>query len=141
MVEVTESMLMLDPDRARFVLDQLQRLGVRISIDDFGTGYSSLAYLSRLPVDELKIDQSFVAGMLSTERDRHIVGATIDLGHRLGLNVVAEGVEDASTESLLKALGCDSAQGYHVSRPLPADALTLWLNHRINSGEPGSALK
>jgi EAL domain-containing protein (putative c-di-GMP-specific phosphodiesterase class I) len=128
-LEVTESMLMVDPDRARFVLDQLRSIGLRISIDDFGTGYSSLAYLSRLSVDELKIDQSFVAGMTKYDHDRHIVAATIELGHRLGLSVAAEGVEDGQTEDLLRALRCDSAQGYYVARPLPADELAEWLSH------------
>jgi diguanylate cyclase (GGDEF)-like protein len=126
-LEVTESMLMVDPDRARFVLDQLRGIGARISIDDFGTGYSSLAYLSRLAVDELKIDRSFVAGLTKYEHDRHIVAATIELGHRLGLSVAAEGVEDQPTEDLLRGLRCDSAQGYYVAYPLPPDELTQWL--------------
>jgi diguanylate cyclase (GGDEF)-like protein len=138
--EVTESMLMLDPDRARFVLDQLRALGVKISIDDFGTGYSSLSYLSRLPLDELKIDLSFVAGMSRSEHDRFIVAATIDLGHRLGLSVTAEGVEDQETQDLLVSMHCDSIQGYHVARPLPADELVRWLSvHQSQQSIPDPA--
>jgi EAL domain-containing protein (putative c-di-GMP-specific phosphodiesterase class I) len=102
-------------------------MGVVISIDDFGTGYSSLAYLKRLPVDELKIDKSFVANMARDENDAAIVRSTIGLAHDLGLTVVAEGIEDQATWDLLAALRCDVGQGYFVSRPMPAAGLGVWL--------------
>src|SRR5262249_49555883 len=96
-------------------------IGLRIAIDDFGTGYSSLAYLKRLPVDELKIDRSFVRELCADAEDRAIVRSTIGLGHELGLSVVAEGVEDVATWELLHDLGCDIGQGYYVGRPVSAD--------------------
>jgi diguanylate cyclase len=102
-------------------------MGVRFSIDDFGTGYSSLGYLRRLPVDELKIDKSFVLEMTTDESDALIVRSTIDLAHNLGLRVVAEGVESAEAWMRLAALGCDLAQGFHLSRPLPASGLLALL--------------
>ena len=126
-LEITESMLMSDPDRARAVVMRLSDLGVRISVDDFGTGYSSLANLRALPLDELKIDRSFVSPMLREESDLIIVRSTINLGHDLGLRVIAEGVEDEPTLVRLAGLGCDLAQGYHVSRPLAPDAFTDWM--------------
>ncbi|MBI3301707.1 MAG: EAL domain-containing protein [Deltaproteobacteria bacterium] len=126
-VEITESALAADPERALEILTRLGEMGVRISIDDFGTGYSSLAYLKRLPVDEIKIDKSFVIGMTADDNDAAIVRSTIDLGHNLGLAVVAEGVENQATWDLLAALGCDFAQGYYLSRPVPAVELTHWL--------------
>ncbi|GAC1316867.1 MAG: hypothetical protein NVSMB2_10020 [Chloroflexota bacterium] len=126
-LEITESMLMADPQRARQVLSELRRMGVAIAIDDFGTGYSSLAYLKELPVDVLKIDRSFVKDMCSNHQDAAIVRSTIELAHNLGLNVVAEGVEDGSISSLLERLGCDRAQGFHYSRPLPPAQLEAWL--------------
>jgi diguanylate cyclase (GGDEF)-like protein len=126
-VEITESSLMADAARAMEVLSRLRTMGVRVAIDDFGTGYSSLAYLKRLPVDELKIDKSFIANMASDENDAAIVRSTISLAHDLGLSVVAEGVEDQETWNLLIGLGCDVAQGFFVSRPLPAFALGDWL--------------
>ncbi|MDE2621501.1 MAG: EAL domain-containing protein, partial [Sphingomonadales bacterium] len=98
-----------------------------LSIDDYGTGYSSLSYIMKLPVHELKIDRSFVSSMVADADLRTIVRSTIDLGHNLGLRVVAEGIEDAAGLQLLKELGCDQAQGYFVSRPLPAEDLSLWL--------------
>ena len=101
-------------------------MGVRISVDDYGTGYSSLAYIKKLPVEELKIDQSFVRDMASSEYDRTIVRSTIGLAHNLGLSVVAEGVEDRETMELLGELGCNKIQGYFISRPLPAGDLELW---------------
>jgi len=109
------------------VLSRLREMGVGISIDDFGTGYSSLAYLKRLPVDELKIDKSFVANMARDENDAAIVRSTVGLAHDLGLTVVAEGIEDQATWDLLAALGCDVGQGYFVSRPVPAADLGVWL--------------
>jgi diguanylate cyclase (GGDEF)-like protein len=126
-LEITESMLMSDPDRARAVVMRLSDLGVRLSVDDFGTGYSSLANLKALPIDELKIDRSFVSPMLREESDLIIVRSTINLGHDLGLRVIAEGVEDAPTLKRLAGLGCDLAQGYHLSRPMAPDAFTDWM--------------
>jgi len=125
-LEITESAIMDDPGRAEQTLNRLAARGFKLSIDDFGTGYSSLAYLQRLPVSELKIDKSFVMAMERTEGDRKIVRSTIDLAHNLGLSVVAEGVEDEAILERLGALGCDEAQGYHVSRPLPSEAFEAW---------------
>jgi len=126
-LEITESMIMSDPDRAVATVTRLSSLGVRMSVDDFGTGYSSLANLRRLPIDELKIDRTFVSPMLHDESDLIIVRSTINLGHDLGLRIIAEGVEDAATLERLALLGCDLAQGYHLSRPLAADAFNAWL--------------
>ncbi len=127
-LELTESSIMADAERALDVLTRLSALGARISIDDFGTGYSSLAYLKRLPVDELKIDRSFVQHLATDENDTAIVCSTIGLGHSLGLRVVAEGVEDERAWNLLAGMGCDVAQGYYLSRPLPASELDAWLS-------------
>jgi EAL domain-containing protein (putative c-di-GMP-specific phosphodiesterase class I) len=107
-------------------------MGLMLSIDDFGTGYSSLAYLKKLPVKELKIDQSFVFGLLNNDNDAVIVRSTIDLAHNLGLHAVAEGVESQEVLDLLVLLDCDTAQGYHLSRPLPAAGLERWLQTRTN---------
>ena len=126
-LEVTESSVMTDPARAIAVLHLLHALGVQLSVDDFGTGYSSLAYLQRLPVHEVKIDKSFVRDLAVAVGDGAIVRAIVDLGHNLGLRVVAEGVEDARSLALLREIGCDTAQGYLVSRPLPPDRLLAWL--------------
>jgi diguanylate cyclase (GGDEF)-like protein/PAS domain S-box-containing protein len=117
-LEITESALMADSSRALETLTALHEMGVKIAIDDFGTGYSSLSYLSCLNADEIKIDQSFVIQMLANERDRFITQAVIDLGHNLGLKVVAEGVEDQETWNRLVAMGCDQAQGRFLSGPL-----------------------
>ena len=117
-VELTESAIMNDTPQALIVLQRIAALGVRISVDDFGTGYSSLAYLKSLPVDELKIDRSFVSHMATVPADAMIVETTIALAHGLGLRVVAEGVEDVKTWHLLADLGCDTLQGYYLSRPL-----------------------
>jgi diguanylate cyclase (GGDEF)-like protein len=125
-LEITESAIMDDPQRAEAMLNRLSEQGFKLSIDDFGTGYSSLAYLKRLPVDELKIDKSFVMGMESGEDDAMIVRSTIDLAHNLGLTVVAEGVETAAILERLRALACDEAQGYHIARPLPVDDFLAW---------------
>jgi EAL domain-containing protein (putative c-di-GMP-specific phosphodiesterase class I) len=108
---------MSDPERSLAVLARLDRMGVKLAIDDFGTGYSSLSYLKRLPADEVKIDKSFVMQMASDPDDSVIVRCTIDLARNLGLEVVAEGVEDRETRELLAQLGCHRIQGYHVSRP------------------------
>jgi diguanylate cyclase (GGDEF)-like protein len=126
-LEITESMIMSDPDRATAIVARLSALGVRLSVDDFGTGYSSLANLKRLPIDELKIDRSFVSPMLQDESDLIIVRSTINLAHDLGLKVIAEGVEDGPTLERLAVFGCDLAQGYHLSRPLAAPAFADWL--------------
>jgi len=126
-VEITESGVMDDPAAARKVLQQLHRLGVHLSIDDYGTGYSSLSYIAQLPVDELKIDRSFVANLASDSVCAAIVRSTIELGRNLGLKVVAEGVEDAAAVHALKELRCDSVQGYFVSKPLTAGKLEAWL--------------
>ncbi|MDR6155280.1 diguanylate cyclase (GGDEF)-like protein [Acidovorax delafieldii] len=125
-LEITESAIMDDPQRAEAMLNRLSEQGFKLSIDDFGTGYSSLAYLKRLPVDELKIDKSFVMGMETGEDDAMIVRSTIDLAHNLGLTVVAEGVETAAIQDRLRALHCDEAQGYHIARPLPVDDFLAW---------------
>jgi EAL domain-containing protein (putative c-di-GMP-specific phosphodiesterase class I) len=117
-------------------VSRLSALGVRMSVDDFGTGYSSLANLRRLPIDELKIDRSFVSPMLRDESDLIIVRSTINLGHDLGLRIIAEGVEDGATLDRLALLGCDLAQGYHVSRPMPADAFNAWLDKSSPLGVP-----
>ena len=105
-------------------------MGIRLAIDDFGTGYSSLAYLKRLPINEIKIDRSFVMGMATDEDDATIVRSTIDLGRNLGLEVVAEGVESEAVWNKLRELGCTIAQGYFLSRPLPPDELALMLRLR-----------
>ena len=132
-LEITESMLMSDPDRSLVTLTRLAQLGVGLSVDDYGTGYSSLANLRRLPIDELKIDRSFVSPMLSDESDLIIVRSTINLGHDLGLKVVAEGVEDEATLARLAGLGCDFAQGYHFSKPLAPEAFNMWIGAAINA--------
>ncbi|MFY3386042.1 putative bifunctional diguanylate cyclase/phosphodiesterase [Paracidovorax sp. MALMAid1276] len=125
-LEITESAIMDDPQRAEAMLNRLSEQGFKLSIDDFGTGYSSLAYLKRLPVDELKIDKSFVMGMDTGEDDAMIVRSTIDLAHNLGLTVVAEGVETAAILERLRLLACDEAQGYHMARPLPVEEFLAW---------------
>ncbi|WP_051515446.1 putative bifunctional diguanylate cyclase/phosphodiesterase [Candidatus Blastococcus massiliensis] len=129
-LEVTESVLLSDPDRSLSVVRALARLGITVSIDDFGTGYSSLAYLRDLPVAELKLDRSFTADLVTSARSEAIVASTIELAHRLGLRVVAEGVEDDVTLQRLQSLGCDVSQGYLHARPLPATELEQWLADR-----------
>jgi diguanylate cyclase (GGDEF)-like protein len=129
-LEITESTIMADPRVARNVLDRLNVMGVSLSIDDFGTGYSSLAYLKDLPVDEVKIDRSFVIGMAESTSDAVIVRSTVDLGHHLGLTVVGEGVEDDTALQHLRELRCDRAQGYFISRPIPGRDVTEWLLNR-----------
>jgi diguanylate cyclase (GGDEF)-like protein len=131
-LEITESGFMEDPGHAQRVLDRLFDLGVKLSIDDYGTGYSSLSYIMRLPVQELKIDRSFISRMASDEEISTIVRSTIDLGHNLGLKVVAEGVEDQSSWNILRSLGCDDAQGYFMSKPLSPELLAAWI--RANEG-------
>lgn len=130
-LEITEGSIMSNPRRARDVLTELSDMGVRIAIDDFGVGYSSLGYLSELPVDVLKIDRGFVMRMAESGHEAMIVRTTVDLGHNLGLEVVAEGVESREIEELLRRDGCDLAQGFHFSRPLPANDLEDFLEaHR-----------
>jgi diguanylate cyclase (GGDEF)-like protein len=124
--ELTESALMAEPEIALDVLVRLKKLGVSLFVDDFGTGYSGLSYLQRLPVDAIKIDQSFVKPMVVHPDSEVIVRSTIELGHNLGLKVVAEGVEDQATWERLKSLECDVAQGYLISRPMPAAQLQAW---------------
>jgi diguanylate cyclase (GGDEF)-like protein len=129
-LELTESAVMSNPEHALPVLRGLHGLGVRIAVDDFGTGYSSLAYLRRLPVDEVKIDKSFVQGLASDLGDLAVVRAIIELGHSLGLTVVAEGVEQDAARDQLVEMGCDVAQGYLISRPLGPDRFDAWLSAR-----------
>jgi EAL domain-containing protein (putative c-di-GMP-specific phosphodiesterase class I) len=124
--ELTESALMLDPVAALETLGRLKRLDLQLAIDDYGTGYSSLSYLRQLPVDTLKIDQSFVRNLQRDQGCEAIVHSTIELAHSLGLSVIAEGVEDAATLSRLQDLACDMAQGYCISRPLPAAEFKGW---------------
>ncbi len=126
-LEITEDATMVDPERAMIILKRLDDMGIVLSIDDFGTGHSSLGYLKRLPVDEIKIDRTFVMEMEQSDNDSKIVHATIDLSHNLGLRVVAEGVETEGALEILKSLNCDYAQGYYLSRPIPANELVEWL--------------
>ncbi|HZP97784.1 MAG TPA: bifunctional diguanylate cyclase/phosphodiesterase, partial [Candidatus Limnocylindria bacterium] len=132
-IEITETAVMSDTQRSLDTVERLSALGVRLSIDDFGIGYSSLAYLRRLPVNELKIDRTFVMDMLANASSDAIVTSVIGLGHSLGLSVVAEGVEDADTLEALSARHCDLAQGFHIARPMPFDQLVEWLRERGSS--------
>ncbi len=129
-LEITENTLAHNPERAQATLAALVASGIHISIDDFGTGYSSMGYLKRLPVDELKVDRSFVAGMLEHLDDEIIVRSVVDLGHNLGLTVVAEGVEDQATQDALTAIGCDVIQGYYTGRPMTVQLLDEWIAER-----------
>jgi diguanylate cyclase (GGDEF)-like protein len=127
-LEITEETLMQDPTRALDVIARISELGVTFSLDDFGTGYSSLAQLRQLPVRSLKIDRSFIANMSNSEEDANIVRSTIQLGHSLKLQVVAEGIETPEHLEELTGFGCDIAQGYHLSRPVPPDQITAWIH-------------
>jgi EAL domain-containing protein (putative c-di-GMP-specific phosphodiesterase class I) len=129
-LELTESAVLADPRRAADVLGQLEAIGVRLAIDDFGTGYTSLAYLHQLPVHRIKIDRSFIAAMLENSDRAAIVTATIDLARALALEVTAEGVESREVWARLHELGCDSAQGYYLSRATPADEVGRWIERR-----------
>ncbi len=126
-IEITEGAAMADVGLTIDVLTQLRNSGVQLAIDDFGTGHSSLAQLKRLPLDQLKIDKSFIHDLTLNDNDAAIVRSTIDLGHTLGLTVVAEGIEDPETWDLLTLLGCDEGQGYHLSRPIPAAGILAWV--------------
>jgi EAL domain-containing protein (putative c-di-GMP-specific phosphodiesterase class I) len=125
-LEVTENALMVDRERSYHVLQELREMGVRVSIDDFGTGFTSLAGLKHLPADELKIDKSFVLGMLSDPGDMRVVEQAIALGHGFGLEVVAEGVESGAIAAKLAEMGCDFVQGFHYAKPLPPKDLAAW---------------
>jgi diguanylate cyclase len=129
-LEITEGTIMADPERAAAVLRRLDELGVALSLDDFGTGYSSLSRLRELPISEIKIDRSFAARIETDERDVAIMRSTIELGHNLGCSVVAEGLETAAALDRVAALGCDTGQGFHIARPLDAQAITSWLDAR-----------
>src|SRR3954470_7637434 len=126
-IEITESSIMADPAHALAIMSMLQSMGVRLSVDDFGTGYSSLTHLRQLPIDEIKIDKAFVMGMTTSDADAAIVRTVIDLAHNLGKQVCAEGVEDLETLQCLEEMGCDLAQGYFISHPVPAATLMAWL--------------
>ena len=135
-LEITETTMMSELDVVEAVLAQLRRLGVELSVDDFGTGYSSLAFLQRVRVNEVKVDRSFVAGLATSDNDRALVRATVQLAHSLGARAVGEGVEDEALAGILRDLGCDYGQGYHLGRPMPADALRSLLG-MPPAGSPG----
>jgi EAL domain-containing protein (putative c-di-GMP-specific phosphodiesterase class I) len=126
-LEITEISIVVDQERVTKVIAELMRLGIQLSIDDFGTGYSSIAYLKRFPAREIKIDKSFIIGMLQNDENAVIVKSTIDMVHNIGHEVVAEGVEDEETMQSLIGMGCDIFQGFHLCRPLPEDELQRWL--------------
>lgn len=143
-LEITEDLLLGDRKRAREVLMRLRAMGVRIAVDDYGKGYSSLAYLRELPVDELKLDKSFVLAMADDARSTALVVSTIDLAHSLGLEMTAEGVEDQTVYRALREYGCDAAQGFFMSEPLPAAELDAWLANQpaaATQPPPGSAFR
>ena len=127
---------MTDPKRAAVVLQQLRRIGVDVSIDDYGTGHASLNYLKQFDIDELKIDRSFIMNLDIDSSDAIIVASTVELGHNLGLRIVAEGVEDGDTLAWLEGLGCDMAQGYHIGRPMAPEAITRAGRRRVVSSSP-----
>jgi EAL domain-containing protein (putative c-di-GMP-specific phosphodiesterase class I) len=137
-LEITETAVMSEPVRAVECIRKLSALGFQVAIDDFGTGYSSMAYLKELLVAKIKIDKSFVKDMATNHNDAVIVRSTVELGHNLGLKVVAEGVEDQAAWDKLKVLGCDSAQGYYMSRPLPSTDFLDWLR-KSTWGFPGKS--
>jgi EAL domain-containing protein (putative c-di-GMP-specific phosphodiesterase class I) len=135
-LEVTESAIMYNVHKSLAVVNCIHELGFRIAIDDFGTGHSALTQLKRLPVDELKIDKSFVIGQ-EQRKDQAILRATIDLAHQLGLTVVAEGIEDDAALARLMALGCEHAQGYGIAKPMPQEQFLPWLSQRRAGGRTG----
>ncbi len=126
-LEITETAILADADEAVSVCEALRDSGITLSIDDFGTGYSPFVYLQRLPISAIKIDQSFVRDILTSERSRYIVESTIAFAHRLSLSTVAEGVETEDVADLLTSLGCDVAQGYYFARPMPASEFETWV--------------
>jgi EAL domain-containing protein (putative c-di-GMP-specific phosphodiesterase class I) len=126
-LEITERSLM-DSQHSFAILSRIREMGVKVSIDDFGTGYSCLAYFKDIPVDELKVDRSFVKGLLTEPASAHVSTLIIDLAHRFGLSVAAEGVEDVDTLQALRRSGCDSAQGYLFAKALPSADMERWLN-------------
>ena len=134
-LEITETAIMHDPEQVAALLDRLDRNGVGLAIDDFGTGYSSLVHLKRLPLDFLKVDRSFVSDMVADEQDAAIVRSTIMLAHSLGIQVIAEGVEDEATVEMLRRMDCDIIQGYQLSQPLPLEELVSWLRARPDRPE------
>jgi EAL domain-containing protein (putative c-di-GMP-specific phosphodiesterase class I) len=136
-LEITESSVIADPRRALSTLSRLRAMGVHLSVDDFGTGYSSLTYLSRLPVDQLKIDKTFVQRLQESSRDRAIVRSIIDLGRNLGLEVVAEGVTDAGVRRALQEMGCSLGQGFLFARPLDPGQLPAYLDAHAPAARPG----
>ena len=136
-LEITESAILADTERALKTLRALGKLGITLSIDDFGTGYSSLAYLQKLAVNRLKIDKSFVDGLEHSESDKLIVKSTIDLAHGLGLDVVAEGIETHAQYSTLRAMGCDYGQGFLIARPMPEDLFVKWCMSQSKSSDSG----
>jgi EAL domain-containing protein (putative c-di-GMP-specific phosphodiesterase class I) len=141
-LEVTEGVVMADPHCAAVLMTALRARGVRLSLDDFGTGYSSLSYLTQLPVDEIKVDKSFVRRMSTRSEDLAVVRSVAELGRGLKLDVVAEGVEDASSWHALTDLGCTHGQGWHLARPMPLEELRTWLAGRpapVSAGRPGPA--
>ena len=138
-MEITESVMMTNPNKSIAVMNQLDKLNIEIAVDDFGTGYSSLTYLKRFPLSKLKIDKSFIMDMIYDDNDAIIVRSTIDLAHNLGMQVIAEGIEDKESQDLLSILGCELGQGYYISKPISADELEHWLtaqndNIRLNNG-------
>ena len=129
-LEITESELMDNLEKVGSTLQTLREKGIRISIDDFGTGYSSLSYLSRLPVDEIKIDRSFIQNMAEQEWDERIVLAIVQMAREFKTSILAEGIENQETYHRLRELGCDLGQGYHMARPMPPEELMKWLQDR-----------
>ncbi|MCW8854240.1 MAG: EAL domain-containing protein [Gammaproteobacteria bacterium] len=140
-MEVTESAVMSDPDSAIDTMNKLSNLGISLSIDDFGVGFSSLQYLKKLPVKELKIDKSFVRDMIVDENDAVIVKSTISLAHNLGLGVIAEGIENQEVYDILKIIGCDKAQGFHMGKPMSVDDLEEWMRYSRWMVRPASKIK
>jgi len=140
-LEITESTVMRDVQSALVTMRALRALGIRLSIDDFGTGHSSLAQLRSLPVDEIKIDKSFVMGLDSRPDDTVIVRSAIEIGHNMGLVVIAEGVEQAGSLEILQRLHCDMVQGYFFSKPIPAEDFRRWHDEfRASAPERSEAL-
>jgi diguanylate cyclase (GGDEF)-like protein len=135
-LEITETAIVVDPSRADQLLRELRAMGVRVAIDDFGVGYTSLAYLKSLPVHTLKIDRCFIAQMLHSDQDQAIVESVINLGHKLGLTVLAEGIETEPVMNRLKSLNCDQGQGYFIGRPMPADQLNAWITTSTFGAQP-----